>query len=456
LSGGYPTTHGADVVEELETVARRRVPLPWIETTPLTDLTLGLVCIPLWWVLGIEQMVWAPIGFIALAKVVTAQRGRLLVPPFALWSILFLMAHAASGLFIVEGMRVLTFGRNFGAYVGATLWVLVLVNTVHSLRDARKVLVGSAVAMTLAGFLGLLGIAGVWRGVFTSPIGLVLPDAITSTTYGGQIATRSTGGPAWFLGLGNYYRVNSFFLFPTMFATAIAVTLPIVLWLQRTGRRPYGRRAWLLCAALLLVNLPFTTGRIATGSLIAGGAWFFLMKHRKRSVVVSASLVILAAAVIVNRELSSLASTGVEAAAYARGLGSVDTRGQVYRSTIEGFFDRPLLGWGTERDVRDQRYPAGSHSTYLGVLYKHGVVGFACLLGVLASAWITTRPGGIPKDTPEHALLRFSQWTLVVVLLNGLTDAIDLDATTLVLIYVVVGTAVAVRRLPRSPAGFLA
>ena len=141
----------------------------------------------------------------------------------------------------------------------------------------------------------------------------------------------------------------------------------------------------------------------------------------------------------------AVASTAVEATAFARGAGSVDARSAVYRSTVSGFLERPLLGWGTERDIPGQRYPAGSHSTYLGVLYKHGLVGFVCLLGVLASGWLAIRPAARLEGTAAYDLLRFGQWTYVAVLLNGFTDVLDLDATTLILIYSIFGTLIAVR-----------
>jgi hypothetical protein len=423
-----------------------------LQTRPLTDLVLGLICLPFWWLLGLEQMIWVPIGAIAVAKILVANRGRIRLPPFALWSVFFLLVQAASGLFIVEAFRVVTFTRNLGAYAAATLWVVVLVNSVRSMTDARRVLSACVIALAFASVIGLVGILGIWQGEFRSPMGFLLPNSVTSTTYGGHIAVRSTGGPAWFVGLGNYFRVDSVFLFPTFFATALAVTLPITLWLWRSGPRRTGRIGWAACVPLLLVNIPFTTGRIAIASLVGGSAWFLAAKRPIWALLalsVGIGGVLLAAT---DREIVSVASTGIEAAAYARGSGSVDTRSQVYRSTIVGFLERPILGWGTERDVPGQRYPAGSHSTYLGVVYKHGLLGFVCLLGVLASAWTTTRPDRALRGTPEHTLLRYGRWVSVVVLLNGLTDVLDLDATTLILIYTILGTLVAVRHQARVQA----
>ena len=147
----------------LEGVPRRRVRLPWLETSPITDLTLTLSLLPLWWTLGVEQLIWMPVGLVALAKVLAAQNGRLKIPPFALSSVMFLLVHAASGLFIVERFRIITFSRNFSAYLGATLWVLVLVNSIRSTSDARRVLRSIGVAMLGASIIGIAGIVGIWQ-----------------------------------------------------------------------------------------------------------------------------------------------------------------------------------------------------------------------------------------------------------------------------------------------------
>ena len=66
------------------------------------------------------------------------------------------------------------------------------------------------------------------------------------------------------------------------------------------------------------------------------------------------------------------------------------------------------------------------------------------MLGVLWSGWRATRPGLVPRRTPERRLLRYGRWVYVIVLFNGLTDVLDLDATTLLLIYTIIGGLVAV------------
>lgn len=434
-------------------VPGRSIRLPFLQTGPLDDLVWGLRLLPVWWALGIEQMAWALIGVIAITKILSAQQGRIEVPAVVLWSVLFLMTQAASGLFIVEGFRVITLARNFTAYVGATLWMVVLINVVKSMGDARHVLTNVAVAMIMASAIGLAAIVGVWQSGFTSPMGLVLPPSITSTAYGGTIATRTIGAPAWFIGLGSYFRVSSVFMFATFFATALVVTLPIVLWLRHSAPTKAARWGWTGAAMLLAYNLPFTTGRIALGSWIVGGTWFFLF--RRRASVALGGLVAASVGVVLvtgGGELTSQVGTAVEAAAYARGSGSVEGRTQVYISTLSGFVDRPILGWGTERDVPGQVYPAGSHSTYLGILYKHGLLGFACLIGVLVSGWRATRPDARFRGTAEFTLLRYGRWVYVTVLLNGLTDVLDLDATTLTLIYTILGILVAVRLRLRKEA----
>jgi len=109
-----------------------------------------------------------------------------------------------------------------------------------------------------------------------------------------------------------------------------------------------------------------------------------------------------------------------------------------------------LLGWGTARNVPDVPLPAGTHSTYLGILYKHGLVGLGAYLALLALIWRGTRPleaTACRVDPWARTLLVAGRWSLIAVLIDGITSTPAADTMALAMIWLGFGITVACRSL---------
>jgi O-antigen ligase len=152
----------------------------------------------------------------------------------------------------------------------------------------------------------------------------------------------------------------------------------------------------------------------------------------------------------------SLVSKLYEDVLFARGPGSFTDRSAVYVYTLQGALERPLLGWGTERDIPNFPYPAGSHSHYLGILYKQGFIGFLVFLATLFTLWKET---SVPKlsrtaTSVQRTLVKFLQfgrWTMVTALFNRASDVLDLDATTMMFLWTIFALLIQARSLIFSP-----
>lgn len=415
--------------------------VPFVTSRPLDDLCYGLSLLGLWWLIGIEQLVWLPIAILAIAKLMAVRPSELRLNALAWGAIAIVVSQLLSLAFIVESFRLVTFARNLFAYSAATAWIIALGSAVRDAADVRKMTRALAVGISTAGVVGLLGIAGVWRPAFTSPLGMLLPPGLRATTFGTQFATRSTGDISWFVGVGEYYRVESFFLFATFYSLALIVCVPMLYWLSQTERSRAARTTSWCLLALAVVNLIFTTGRVAILSLLAGLALFLYLRRSRVALALGLGAVIGIGALALMPNARRNAALIIQASAYARGEGSVQGRGAVYAATLRGILERPLFGWGTERDVPGLKYPAGSHSNYLGTVYKHGVVGLAALLAFLTAGWRATRQSAAQ---PEMQLFfHCARWAFVAMVLNGLTDAIDLDIIGLVMAWTVIALAAA-------------
>jgi O-antigen ligase len=424
---------------------------------------LSLVLLPVWWALALDQFIWMLVGPLVLLKVLIRNRWKLMLPRVHLLLLLFLASQLISAFFIVENERYITFARTFGAYIAAFCISLVLVQEIKSRRDVNLVLGVLLGVVGLAACLGLVASAGLVRPTFTAVLAEILPESLLRTNYGANLVNRQFGMVSWFSLFGEYYRLRSFFLYPTMYAAVLAFIIPFAAFYALTSWRwRIIRVAMLLLLALFVFNLLFTTGRIAMVAL-AGGFLLFLVKTSRfrillRMLILCGGILALTVTAVViweQNELPLIASQSLNDFLLARGPGSFEDRTAIYRITLENVGERPVFGWGTERDVPPlYLYPAGSHSYYLGVLYKHGLVGLSIFVVMLWSLWRTTAP---PKDGTRLTsddrdciwLLWYGRWAIISVLVIASTEVLDLDTTTLVFFWIIVGVLVSTRRLLR-------
>ncbi len=441
-----------------------RLVIPFLNTEPLTDIWLALLLLPLWWVMGVEQFIWPVIFGIAAIKVLILQRWRLIVGRPLGWFALFIVAVLISGVFVDETMRLLTYFRNLGAFLAGFLALLTITNRARTWPSIDKVLNVVLFVIFLAGVAGLLGVLDIWRPALQSVAGRLLPGAVVNTSYGQTIAIRQWGDLSWFSGLGLYYRVSSFFLFSNHYSSALIYALPF--FFMKLGQ---ARGVWKVAVALailiLVINLVYTTGRVATLSLLAGALYFAIFHsayRRPLRVLLSLGITVALIAILLSATLElasgfrqqgviSQTAEAVDAFTYARGEGSFINRFGVYGATLEGFLQRPLFGWGTERDVVGLNIPAGSHSEYLAALYRQGLLGFLALIGLLWSAWRATHPPtGAAAREPAGTFLRYGRWFFVASLINSIMTDPAVDSTTYVILWVFIALLIAAGRLIRK------
>jgi len=145
----------------------------------------------------------------------------------------------------------------------------------------------------------------------------------------------------------------------------------------------------------------------------------------------------------------------LKAVTFARGRsahgGSAVARAGVVVESLRGWLERPLLGWGTARKISELELPAGTHSIYLGILYKHGALGLAAFVLLLVTVWHRSRPvSGLAmrgEDAWSRDLLLAGRWSLVAVLVDGLTSSVSVDTVALTLVWLGFGTVISARRL---------
>lgn len=446
-----------------QALARERILWPR-HRAALRELALWLLLWPVWWVMGVEQFVPSvalPLLAVrlALAGQLVLSRHRVLLSVFGL----FLIVQLLSGLSIVDARRLLTFARSFSSWIAAFAVLTLAAVIPRDLDDVKKLVWMLAGLVAIASIVSVAALLGFRPQNWTSLVEHLLPASLDRGGYLDQLLERTFGRDAFFRPFGDYYRVSSLFLWPLQNASAMVVALPLVGALTQVDKAWQRAVAWGV-VLLGMVNLAFTTGRAAIAGLLAGMLVVLAFYSRFRRLfwrVAAVVLVLLVVAVIIDLAtsggsffLEGGAST-LAAITFARdpwtGKGSSQARAAVVVETLRGWSQRPLLGWGTARAIPGLALPAGTHSAYLGILYKHGALGLAAFLLLLAGVWLGTRPEhsreSSGRDSWLHRLLISGRWSLVAVLVDSLTSNVAVDTMALTMTWFGFGALLAARRL---------
>jgi O-antigen ligase len=225
-------------------------------------------------------------------------------------------------------------------------------------------------------------------------------------------------------------RINATFSDPNALAAFLAVMVPLTLALAGGARDSRRRGVWMAGAAVCLVTLLTTAGRIGSGAALVGvgvlaiGAWRldldladpsrFVRTHfralvRLATVVIVCAVLLLAAlgtALDARHESQrSYVDTWLYTLNLRRPLNeTAKGRIAIWKTAIAMIEDRPVFGVGAGRIYRVfQNYsqsvpdaPKGvalsAHNTFLNIGAELGLVGLAAWLGLLASvAWAGAR-----------------------------------------------------------------
>lgn len=433
----------------------KKVAFPFLTTSPLLDLQMLLILTPVWWVLGVDQLVWPVMLTIPTFKLLRSRNYRIHVTPTIRWLTLFTIIYLLSAFFIVNPIRIITFLRSFSVYITALMVITLCLECIGNQNQLMRIVDSLILVITVAAVIGFLAITDIYRPHFSTVMDSLLPNSIKSTGYGGRIAVKYVGSMSWFSWFGSFFRVRSLFMYSTHYAAALVITFPLIMFRWQVTKGLWPRMLVLLITILVLINLAFTTARMSTLALTAGGLYYLLFVVRERRAL---QLIALFAAVIfmgtalylslfepVTFNPAEQIPAKIESFADARG-GSTSDRMDVYRVTVKGWMERPLLGWGTERDVEGAAYPAGSHSMYLGTLYKQGIFGFLALVGLYIALWRELDPIRSHRNCPNRTLnllVDYGRWVLVVFFLGSMTDTHDLDALTSMLLWTTFGILLA-------------
>jgi O-antigen ligase len=413
------------------------------------------------WILGLDQAVWLAVG---LLIAIGARRPTSVLRFVAAGSV-FLGVAIIAGLLSVSGVRTLSLARElliFVAFAAAAMGTA-------GRRDAKSggAIVALAIVLVLSALLSVAAFVTQERFEFETVVAPLVPPVIADTGLGHlSFVTRALADTSYFLGVA-FMRPRGLFLFSTSQAVALATWVPIVLYLA-VEARGWQRTAWTLGAVVMAAGLLTTTTRFPLLALAVALALVLIMRwlasgeivlripFTGRHLVAYGLLAVIAAGLAAKTPIAGSALELVTTR-------SLEGRSALYEWTLDEWMKRPVLGWGTEVDpfptptpgpspsptptptptaapsasagpqptpIRPQdQPPLGSHSAYLGVLFKQGILGLAAFLLLISFVIV-----GIARSCRAGGSRLLLGAAAITSLAAGLTEAFWLDPATAVCI----------------------
>tara|TARA_B100000795_G_scaffold34487_1_gene22750 strand:+ start:8 stop:649 length:642 start_codon:yes stop_codon:yes gene_type:complete len=200
--------------------------------------------------------------------------------------------------------------------------------------------------------------------------------------------------------------------------------------------------------SVIFLALILTTGRVAIMAFFVGYIIFRFILIKSFAIKYSILFVIF---IISSLFLIWLEQTGflyqiIDLLLYSRGEGSANARSKIYSLTFDSFLERPIFGWGTERDAKGLAYPLGSHSYYLGTLYKQGIAGLTLFITILVLIWNKLKVK-VYLDNNYTQFLKYGKFLMLIYFINSFTDVLDLDATTMFFLWVILSLLIVAKRI---------
>ncbi len=410
-----------NIMEMLRTAVHKLSCRPW------RILELFLVLVPLWWLLGFSPFIYHLAALFYFICVLLQKKGRLLLPKEALLLFLTIFAYSAS-LLINSPFREPS--RVLGSLFNLSLWVMgwmVLVSVYNDETEEEKLFSYFSWFILISGFLALFSFV-----IFMKRPSLILPSLLKKLlplvgSY--PILNDLTSIKFFYLDYFFSFRFPRLVLFspyPNAFAALLLLSFPPALYLHyRQGQ--IKRFAAISASFILCLLLSLSRMSVLAFAIALSAAVYLFTARRKSKTYWAFVFAVLFAATLVFTALLPF----IERSLFEVRINSFQVRSNAYREALRYIISSPVLGIGVKPRQALLPVPVGSHSTYIGLLLKSGILGTIPFIAFLVILLVKLTRGAMETDASHDRLKVLALFTslLSMVMWMGLED---IDAPTLV------------------------
>ena len=363
---------------------------------------------PLWWILGLGQILIIVFGLIGLF--VFLFRGRPSVSGTEVIFLSFVIVALASSFFVSSPSRLFEVARNI------LVFFVVLFGSNYIRKNLKRSQIYQYLILLLfwGAIIALLSFLLKEKISFNAPIAMIIPESLKDFSLVKNLYSKNTGA-YYFSLIGNFWRTKSLYSYPTSFAITSVLLLSSTYYYIFKIKKSFNLKILYWITVILVIA---TTTRIAIFSLLI--IFGFILILEKKVVIIIFMFLAMFIFMVTSGELIN---TGIEVFNNIRGSGSNSFRVSLYTETFDHFLKKPIFGWGAQVPHKGFYAALGSHSTYLNTLLCYGIIG--SLLFYSFNLW------NLFSSLLKNKYL-FMTWTVFFIV--TITEVYHLDLIT-VLVY---------------------
>lgn len=325
------------------------------------------------WFLGVDQLFFAAfcaVGFICFLTTERTVPGKEVI-----FYALFVCATFFSIIQISTTARYITYLRNEGVYIA--LFFVFLSSTFDSARKDNATdrlyfaLFLFSIQCTLVAFLASSGTSI----AFKSAAGYIIPD-MGSKYIAGMLNKATIQAEALWFSSG-FYRPRGLMMYPNTMAGVLASTMAIKAFFVYKFWRDGRTLLVFLCIPLFYMDIFSIYASLSRSTWIGMAIALAVFPFAFKTNYLSKLIPLLLGGIVIGLVFLTGLNEGIESR-FVDKTHSNEGRGLNYTLIWEettSSIDKLLFGHGTQIDHWLLDIPLGSHSTYLGVFFKFGVIG---------------------------------------------------------------------------------
>lgn len=369
-----------------------RARIPFITTSLANNLWYYALLWPIWWAMGIEQILLPFFAIYELVRFLIRNNWRVRLNSTTVIAILIPIWWLAP-IFWVDREFLDIYLKEAATVWSQAIFLILLSNCIKTRKEWWLVVRALTIMAFFTAIAGLIYLSGIWRGSFTSVFGFILPQSLVEgSAFFTSIAIRKFGSEAGEVGLLTN-RLRGFSLEYSSLSMLCLLLIPVVHWRMKLSRGAV-RILFAGVAFGLFICLLFTESRISYMAFAAAIPFYLilrwgLLRGQNRPFIIALMLAAISMAILWAYITHGLIFETLEATFIDLRPSSWLVRFNIYAETLRLLPEHLIAGWGVP--VRfpggGSTYSAGTHSSYLGMLFQHGIVGLVLYLGLWVSVW---------------------------------------------------------------------
>ena len=358
-----------------------------------------------WWIVGVDQVVLPIISCFFLFIGVMTKRLALSTDTLAYFLAFFVLIHLVEILTVLALPDFSHYGplyiyRTF-LFISPILVFLMMQNVANEELTIYRIINSIIITVVISCVASFFAYFLFFKGVVIIPtlFSYIAPSGLDSFGILNSWFEKNIIRHTWLFS-SDFYRPRGLFNFGNLFALALEVAIPLSLYMARLTK---GKRYYFACLCMV-ITIILTTSRAGVIITLLGLGLVSILISRRKALYITFFLLYIVSAILVEESgyhfLLSPQSVITSVTSDVNNLrsDSTEARQMIYEKTLEHIQERPVLGWGTYRKIPgDPLWPyLGSHSTYLSIMYRLGLLGmvpFIMIILLLAhkANWVRRR-----------------------------------------------------------------